>query len=122
VSVSSEGLILIVEDNFETRDLLQRVLAIRGHASIAVADAPQALARLRGGQRVSVIVLDIHLPGMDGHTFLRELRADPALAGLPVVAFSADHAPVPGVVAHVRKGTDGPDVLLRILDRLRPRE
>jgi CheY-like chemotaxis protein len=109
--------VLIVEDNAETREILQRVLAIRGYASVALEDATEALARLRDGQQVSLIILDIHLPGMDGHGFLRELRADPALAGLPVVTFSADHAEVPDVVAQVRKGTDNPEFLLAVVDK-----
>jgi len=114
--------VLIVEDNAETRDILQRVLAIRGYASVGLEDASQALARLRDGQQVSAIILDIHLPGMDGRAFLRELRADPELAGLPVVAFSADHAEVQDVVAQVRKGTDSPDFLLSVIAKLCAKE
>jgi CheY-like chemotaxis protein len=114
--------ILIVEDNAETRELLQRVLAIRRHASIAVEDAREALDRLRAGEQVSLIILDIHLPGMDGRAFLRELKADPVLARIPVVTFSADRADVPEAVAQIRKGTDDPGFLLAIVEKLRLKE
>jgi CheY-like chemotaxis protein len=109
--------VLVVEDNAETREILQRVLAIKGYTSVAVEGGNEALARLRSGEAVSLIILDIHLPGMDGRAFLRELRADPALAGLPVVAFSADHSDVPDVVAQVRKGSDTPEFLLAAVEK-----
>ena len=51
-----------------------------------VSSAEQALGRLRaGGRRPQMILLDLGLPGMSGQQLLAELKADPELAGIPVV-------------------------------------
>lgn len=78
--------------------------------SVASASAP--LAYFREGKSASVVILDLHLPGMDGRELLRELRADARFAGIPVVVFSGDPGDVPDVAARVRKGKDDPDVHL----------
>jgi CheY-like chemotaxis protein len=77
---------------------------------------PEALRYLREGGPVRLIVLDMHLPGMDGHAFLRELRASPAHAAVPVVVFSGDAGNgIEGTAGFVRKGSDDPDRLLRVI-------
>ena len=113
--MSTDTRILVVEDNSETRYVLERVLHMEGYTCVSVDDAPSALRHLNGGQRPAVIILDLHLPGMDGRTLLRELRARPDLANIPVVVFSGDPGDVPDAAACVRKGRDDPDVLLRAI-------
>lgn len=65
--------ILIVEDNADTRESLKRVLALAGHEVEEAADAPEALSILCHRQP-DVALLDIGLPGMDGHDLAREIR------------------------------------------------
>jgi CheY-like chemotaxis protein len=76
--------ILIVEDSLTTRSVVKVYLA--GHAFVFV-EAQDGLAgfRLAQEERPSAIVLDLKLPGMDGFTFCREVRADPVLKHTPVI-------------------------------------
>ena len=104
--------VLIVEDNAETRHTLTRMLGIKGYTTASAEDAETALEYLESGRTASVIVLDLHLPGMDGYQLAEHLHADPAAARIPIVVFSCDADYVPGAVARVQKGTDDPDVLL----------
>ena len=107
--------ILIVEDNAETSLALQRVLSARGYPSIVARNGQEALNHLREGNPVSLVILDMYMPVMDGWAFARALQADPRLAGTPLVAFSAGAvSEVPGALAFVRKTVD-PDVLLDIV-------
>lgn len=109
--------ILIVEDNAETRYVLGRILGIKGYATVTVGDAASALRYLRDGKPVCLVILDLHLPGRDGRDLLRELKADPALATIPVVVFSGDVDQAPdAAAAFVRKGDD-PDLLLAVVEK-----
>jgi CheY-like chemotaxis protein len=108
--------ILIVEDNADTRDVLQRVLQISGYDAVAVPDGLDALAYLRGGGRAIAIVMDIAMPRMDGFALRRALSADPRFASIPVIAYTANwDRSMPNVVGVYRKGTDNPNRLLEML-------
>ena len=108
--------VLLVEDNPETRGVLRLLLETEGYAVATAGDGQEALDYLRSGQPVSLIVLDLRMPVMDGWTFLGLLRHDPVLRDIPVIAFSAVlDRDVPNVVASIRKGTVDPNVLLRII-------
>ena len=82
--------VLIVEDNDETREVLEQILELRGYATATAEDGQAALAHLRGGNPACLIILDLLMPVMDGWTLSRELRADPKFAHIPVVAFSGN--------------------------------
>ncbi len=79
--------IALVEDNADNRLLVQAILEGL-YAVDEYESGPEALAGVRAG-RPDLVLLDISLPGMDGVEVLRQLRGDPALAGLPVVALTA---------------------------------
>lgn len=82
-------------------------------------DGQEALDYLRAGQPAALIILDLRMPIMDGWAMLRHLQADAELAGIPVIAFSANvQGDVPGAVATLRKGTFKPDVLFAMIDQL----
>src|SRR5262245_48162363 len=96
--------ILIIEDNFETRDVLERVLAIRGYDVVSTRDALDGLDYLQRGGETSGIILDLGLPRMDGIEFNRVLRADPRWASIPVIVYTAlPRQRVPGAVGFFRK-------------------
>ena len=81
--------ILIVDDDAVTRQALTAVLGIRGYATMAVADGAQALAYLdESGASVSLVVLDLQMPVLDGFGFLAAQRRNPELMGIPVVIYS----------------------------------
>lgn len=76
--------VVLVDDAADVRVLLQLLLELEGFAVTAAADGPTGLAAVRA-QRPDVVLLDVQLPGIDGPELLRQLRADPPTAALPVV-------------------------------------
>jgi CheY-like chemotaxis protein len=111
--------VLLVEDNLETRDVLARVLHLRGYETVDADDGRDALDYLGRGGTASVIVLDMRMPGMDGSTFQRALKSDARWAGIPVIIFSAYPPDDPGdAVGVLRKGSADPDALLDLVARV----
>ena len=78
--------LLLVEDDGDLRQYLSRLLRGNGWAVTAVPDAESAL---RHRTVPDVILTDVMLPGRDGLSLVRMIRADPALAGVPVVLLTA---------------------------------
>ncbi len=76
--------ILIVDDDVETRELLEDILANEGHAALLAWDAAEAL-RILATSRVDAVVLDLLLPGRSGFEVLSDIRADPRFVRLPVL-------------------------------------
>jgi len=86
--VSQADLILLVEDNEANTILATAVLQRDGFGVEVAASAEEARERLRGSAP-ELILMDLQLPGEDGLAFTRELKADPATAGIPIVALTA---------------------------------
>jgi CheY-like chemotaxis protein len=80
--------ILIVDDNPVNLRLAASVLELEGHAVALAADAEQAQELLKG-EAPDLILMDIALPGMDGLSLTRKLKADERLRHVPVVALTA---------------------------------
>jgi CheY-like chemotaxis protein len=82
--------VLIVEDN-EVNSLLARLILEQcGLRAIVASDGDAALRQLDGTPGIAVVLMDLHLPGMDGFEITRCIRARPALEDLPVIACTAD--------------------------------
>jgi len=79
--------VLVVDDDPATRELHRRALEREGWIVDEAADGRAALARL-ATHRPAMVLLDLTMPEMDGFRFLEALRADSALADLPVVVVS----------------------------------
>jgi CheY-like chemotaxis protein len=77
-------LVLVVDDDAPTRDVTRRVLSRAGYRVEAAADGAEGL-RLAKALRPAAILLDVLMPTMDGWAVLTALKADPALADVPVV-------------------------------------
>lgn len=84
------GTILVVEDDGDLREMLTLVLSSRGYLVQAAADGAVALAQLEQQPRPDALLVDLRMPVIDGTAFLREVRANPRLYGLPVVAMSGE--------------------------------
>ena len=84
----NEPVILIVEDNAANQLLVSAVLEPEGYRLELAASAVEARAALDRGLP-NLILMDVQLPGMDGLTFARELKADPVTADIPIVALTA---------------------------------
>src|SRR5262249_14768982 len=76
--------VLVIDDDPDARDLMRRFLAREGFDIVTAADAAEGL-RLARQSRPTLITLDVIMPRMDGWAVLKELKSDPALAGIPVV-------------------------------------
>jgi class 3 adenylate cyclase/CheY-like chemotaxis protein len=80
--------ILVVDDTPQNVRLLEAILVPRGFAVVSAASGQQALDQV-AQQPPDLVLLDIMMPGMDGHEVCRRLRADPSTALLPVVMVTA---------------------------------
>ena len=98
-------LVLVVEDRPMNAKLLRDVLSASGYDVVEAADAETGLAIARE-RRPAIVLMDIQLPGMDGVTAVRELKADPRTAKIPVVAVTASAMPLERE-AILRAGFDG---------------
>ena len=81
-------LILLVEDNEKNRKLAHDVLVHQGYRVTDAESAEEALRLVREAPP-SLVLMDIHLPGMDGIAALQQLRADPSTRTIPVMAVTA---------------------------------
>ncbi|HEX8128044.1 MAG TPA: response regulator [Pyrinomonadaceae bacterium] len=78
------GTVLVVDDDPVARDLLQRALSKAGFRVECATDGEEAL-QLARTLRPEAITLDVMMPGVDGWATLAALKADPALADIPVI-------------------------------------
>ena len=86
------SLILIVEDNDKNMKLVRDIVRHKGHSTLE-ATTGEAGVQLATLHRPDLILMDIQLPGIDGIEALRRIRAQPALADVPVIAVSASVMP-----------------------------
>jgi predicted ATPase/signal transduction histidine kinase len=79
--------VLVVEDSEANRFVLRELLLRAGVVPTLAASGEEALG-LTDSQ--DAVLMDVHMPGMDGFETTRRLRLDPSLANLPIVAVTAD--------------------------------
>ncbi len=84
----SAGRILVVDDEEDILELVRYNLAAEGYRVLCAATGEEALAAVRS-QRPELILLDLMLPGIDGMTVARRLRADPETRALPIIMLTA---------------------------------
>jgi len=78
--------ILIVDDDQEIRELLQSYLQKNGYAVLALEDGRHLLAQLQAEPAVDLIVLDLMMPGEDGFSLCRRVRAE---SEVPIIMLTA---------------------------------
>jgi len=81
--------VLYIEDNLSNLRLVERILARRPEVKLMSA-MQGSLGIELARQQPDLILLDLHLPDMRGDEILRQLRADPRTAQLPIIMISAD--------------------------------
>ena len=81
---SPSGTVLVIDDDPAARAITRRVLSREGYGVVEAANGESGL-RLARELHPELITLDILMPGMDGWAVLAGLKADPALAGIPVI-------------------------------------
>lgn len=87
--MDNDKLILHVEDNFENRMLVRRLLLSEGYRIIEAEEALKALEILKT-DIPDLILMDINMPEMDGYTLTNKIKAMPGLANLPIIAITAN--------------------------------
>lgn len=83
------GRILYVEDNFDNRILIKRVLEAEGYTVVEAESGLQGVALARTA-RPDLVLMDINLPDIDGYECTNRLRQLEAMQGVPVLALTAN--------------------------------
>jgi len=114
--------VLLVEDNPLNQQLAEALLQMAGVQVETADDGAQALQRLRAGG-IDLVLMDVQMPVLDGLEATRQLRREPALAALPVVAMTAHASPqdrqaclAAGMDDYLSKPID-PDEMLMAIER-----
>ena len=116
---SRSGNVLVIDDDWRIRELVQLALEESGISVTAVADGARAIALIRN-ERPAVLVLDLTLPGVDGFAVAEAVRNVHGEA-VPIVVVSADDsarakAAAIGAVGHLGKPFDI-DELTQLVER-----
>jgi two-component system, OmpR family, alkaline phosphatase synthesis response regulator PhoP len=96
--------LLLVEDDAALRETLAYNLRLEGYETLTAADGVRALEQSRA-QPVALVILDVMLPRLDGLEVLRQLRARPETARVPVLMLTA-RAEESDIVAGLELGAD----------------
>jgi signal transduction histidine kinase/CheY-like chemotaxis protein len=119
------GIVLYAEDNLASLRVVERIFTKR-HESLKVTMEGRFVLELARDLQPRMVILDLHLPDIDGEHVLRQLKADAATADIPVVILSADATPGrldrlvdQGASAYLTKPLVIND-LLTLLDELAP--
>jgi two-component system, cell cycle response regulator DivK len=81
-------LILIVEDNEKNRKLVRDILQFRGYQLLESETAEEGI-KLAREKKPALILMDFHLPGMNGIEAFKVLRADAQTSAIPIIAVTA---------------------------------
>lgn len=114
--------ILIIDDQESNRQFLSGLLGYQKHQLLETSDGAEGL-RVARAERPDLIISDVLMPTMDGYEFVRRLREDPALCGIPVVFNTAHYlsreskalAAKSGVTSTIFKPCE-PQVVLKIVE------
>jgi CheY-like chemotaxis protein len=80
--------ILIVEDEPRNMTLTRDLLKISGYETIEAVDGKQGVEKAKSA-KPNLILMDIMMPGMDGYSACREIKADQSTKNIPVVMLTA---------------------------------
>jgi two-component system, cell cycle response regulator DivK len=86
--MDGDHVVLLVEDNHRNLKLARDVLEYAGFTVLVAMSGEEAVARARTAAP-DLILMDLQLPGIDGHEALGQLRLDARTATIPVVALTA---------------------------------
>jgi CheY-like chemotaxis protein len=117
--------ILIVEDDPASMDLALRIVRLAQHEPITTMDGETAFA-VAQATKPELILLDLHIPRLDGFAFARAVRKEPWGKALKIVAVSASATP-PDRERAIASGCDGflpkpyyPEQLREVIDKYLP--
>ncbi len=87
--LEGKDIVLVIDDDAITRELLKNYLSKLGHAVAVAVDGKEGL-KMAKKLRPNVILLDVKMPGMDGWQVLSKLKNDPLLSDIPVIMSSIE--------------------------------
>ena len=80
--------ILVVEDDADNRRIVVKVLTVEGYEVLEATDGRSALATARK-EHPDLIIMDLAMPGLDGWQAATQLKSDPKVADIPIIALTA---------------------------------
>jgi two-component system chemotaxis response regulator CheY len=80
--------VLTVDDSASVRQMVKFTLSDAGYAVIEAVDGKDALAKLNSS--VNLVITDLNMPNLDGIGLIRNVRANPAYKGLPIVMLTTE--------------------------------
>jgi two-component system cell cycle response regulator DivK len=80
--------VLVVDDNEDNRQILVDLLSAAGYEIVAATNGLDAVS-LATSEHPDLVLMDIQLPGIDGHEATRRIKATPELATVPVIAVTS---------------------------------
>lgn len=84
------GLIMVVEDTHQIRELLEATLRFQGYSVVSAQDGEQALEKIPK-QPPELIITDLLMPNMDGYALLYRLHGNPETRNIPILVLSATY-------------------------------
>ena len=119
--------ILVVDDDINNRLLLRMVLEHAGHTITEASDGSEALP-IAHGSIPDLIIMDLHMPGMDGVAFINALREDGTLAKTRVALYTATASDesmrqfmeLTGIGGIIEKPSEPPQIVAAVEMALRP--
>lgn len=115
--------VLIIDDDSRNIFALSLVLKSRGFSSLSASGAKEGFKILAENKDIGIILMDMMMPDMDGYEAMEKLRTDKDLAGIPVIAVTAqamtgdrEKCLNAGAIAYISKPVDV-DALVELLNR-----
>jgi signal transduction histidine kinase len=119
----ANGTVLVVDDVADARELVATILSMGGYDVVEAATGLEALRRVEDSP--DLVVLDVHLPDIDGFEVCRRIKSDPRTATTPVVQMSAIFSRTEHRVQGLTGGADAyltkpfePDLLVATVNAL----
>ncbi|MBI4317439.1 MAG: response regulator [Chloroflexi bacterium] len=118
--------ILVVDDEPEITRMVTKIMESRGHRITVATDGQEALAAI-AREVPDVVILDLHLPKIDGFEVCRRLKANPSTTNIPIVMLTAAYPGIEDANRGLELGADEyvvkpflSEVLVHNVERLLP--
>ena len=89
LTCAPNGRILVVDDNAQALRAMSELLQFEGFSVLTAQNGLDALNKMKAADHISLVLLDLWMPVMDGWEVLRRKRSDADIAEIPVVVLSA---------------------------------
>jgi two-component system cell cycle response regulator DivK len=87
--MASKKKVLIIDDDNRNIFALSAVLRARGFNCLSAGGAIEGIRLLKGDAEIGIVLMDMMMPEMDGYEAINEIRSDEKIAGIPIIAVTA---------------------------------